>query len=245
MGCKEGVNHAINWFFEHEEEGIILEDDCLPHPDFFYYCSELLKYYRSDTRIWSISGSNFQEGNSRGNYSYYFSKYFLCWGWATWKRCWINNDKDLLKLKLLKDSGLMQSIFNTKKEQLYWEIKWNKLYEYSEPDTWDYQWGFTCMINRGLIIIPNKNLIENIGFGKDDATHTVNGKSPTSKISNFKFNSSNLLPLNHPKLILISDEADRFFKNKYLFGPSRLTITWVKNQIKRIHNYIYRFIVKS
>ena len=29
LGCKKGVSEAINWFFEHEEEGIILEDDCV------------------------------------------------------------------------------------------------------------------------------------------------------------------------------------------------------------------------
>ena len=37
QGCRLGVSHAITWFFNHVEEGIILEDDCVPHPDFFAY----------------------------------------------------------------------------------------------------------------------------------------------------------------------------------------------------------------
>src|SRR5437660_281578 len=34
MGCKRAVSSAISWFFEHEEEGIVLEDDCLPDSTF-------------------------------------------------------------------------------------------------------------------------------------------------------------------------------------------------------------------
>ena len=43
QGCQLGVSSAITWFFEHEEAGIVLEDDCVPHPDFFVYCRELLE----------------------------------------------------------------------------------------------------------------------------------------------------------------------------------------------------------
>ncbi|HEY5811446.1 MAG TPA: hypothetical protein VIT23_02185, partial [Terrimicrobiaceae bacterium] len=41
LGCKEAVSSAITWFFDHEPEGIILEDDCLPSPAFFWFCQEL------------------------------------------------------------------------------------------------------------------------------------------------------------------------------------------------------------
>ena len=40
-GCMKGVSSAINWFFDNEDEGIILEDDCVPHPDFFPFCTFL------------------------------------------------------------------------------------------------------------------------------------------------------------------------------------------------------------
>ena len=60
QGCRLGVSRAIAWFFDHVEEGIILEDDCVPHPDFFLYCTTLLERYRHDTRIWCISGNNFR-----------------------------------------------------------------------------------------------------------------------------------------------------------------------------------------
>src|SRR4030042_6453503 len=76
LGCKVAVSSAINWFFENEEMGIILEDDCLPHQSFFRFCGELLEKYKDDERIMVISGENLLFGRKRTNYSYYFSRYY-------------------------------------------------------------------------------------------------------------------------------------------------------------------------
>lgn len=86
QGCRLGVSRAMTCFFDQVEEGIILEDDCVPYPDFFTYCTTLLKHYRDDQRVWRISGNNFQKGQWRGDGSYYFSRYNHCWGWASWRR---------------------------------------------------------------------------------------------------------------------------------------------------------------
>jgi len=88
LGCKKAVSSAIDWFFEKEEQGIILEDDCVPHLDFFNFCEKLLNYYKNDKRVFTITGVNFQNEKWRGEASYYFSKFNHCWGWATWKRSW-------------------------------------------------------------------------------------------------------------------------------------------------------------
>src|SRR5262249_20722231 len=88
LGCRQAVSSAITWFFEQEQEGIILEDDCLPSPSFFPYCAELLARFRNDERIMCITGCNFQQDMKGYPYSYYFSKYHHVWGWATWRRAW-------------------------------------------------------------------------------------------------------------------------------------------------------------
>jgi hypothetical protein len=86
LGCRKAVSNAISWFFQSVEEGIILEDDCLPSPSFFFtFCAEMLQRYRHDEKIMMISGNNFQNGIRRGNASYYFSQIPNIWGWATWK----------------------------------------------------------------------------------------------------------------------------------------------------------------
>ena len=58
------MSRAITWFFEQVIKGIILEVDCVPHPDFFTYATTLLERYRHDTRVWCISlpGVNYVSG---------------------------------------------------------------------------------------------------------------------------------------------------------------------------------------
>ena len=97
LGIRIAVSQAIDWFFEQEPEGIILEDDCLPDQSFFWFCKELLEKYRNDTRIMHIGGTNFQFGKNRTNYSYYFSRYAHIWGWASWRRAWEYYDEKLKK----------------------------------------------------------------------------------------------------------------------------------------------------
>ena len=207
-GCKKGMIKAINWFFENEKEGIILEEDCIPSEEFFVFCSELLEKYRNDDRVWSISGSNFQDGLWRGSSSYYFSKYFHCWGWATWRNRWVKFDFDLHELNKAKNLNLLNLALKNPKERVYWFRLWDKLVREGKPDSWAYRCGFNCLINNGLSIIPNKNLVKNIGLNKE-GTNT-NFAFVDSKISN------GIIPLHHPASVEINEKADNYtFYNHY------------------------------
>ena len=88
LGCKIAATTAVTWFFQSVEEGIIIEDDCLPNKSFFLFCQKMLATYRKHEAIMHISGTNFQFGNKRGEASYYFSRCIHMWGWATWRRAW-------------------------------------------------------------------------------------------------------------------------------------------------------------
>jgi len=161
LGCKYAVSGAIDWFFENVEQGIILEDDCLPNQSFFRFCEELLKKYKDEEKVMMISGTNFiDEKTSRMEESYYFSKNAHIWGWASWRRAWKDYDCDIRQRinirRLLKISyDPLDFLFNRKKLS---DLKKNKV------KTWDYQWEFVIKIHRGLCIIPKVNLIENIGL---------------------------------------------------------------------------------
>ena len=209
QGCRLGVSRAITWFFEQVDEGIILEDDCVPHPDFFFYCTTLLKHYRHDTRVWCISGNNFQNGQWRGDGSYYFSRYNHCWGWASWRRCWQHYDGELSQWLALRDSGLLETMFEDPLERKYWTRIWQRLWDQGKPDTWDYQWTFTCLANGGLTTLPNRNLVSNVGFG-EDATHTTGGANNTSI-------SEGVDPNQHPSFLLRDVPADRYSYDR-MFG---------------------------
>jgi len=205
LGCRIGVSSAIDWFFENEEEGIILEDDCLPSQSFFWYCEELLDRYRGDMRIMVVSGDNVQKGPARNEFSYYFSRFNHCWGWASWRRAWLYYENDMQSWPYIRDNGYMQDILSDKTAVKFWDKIFEAVYKNKNKiDTWDFQWIFSCWVQNGLTLLPNVNLVSNIGFN-EDATHTKNNNINSNKaIFNLSF------PLKHPKLIIKDKRADDY-----------------------------------
>jgi len=211
LGCKRSVADGISWFFGQESMGIILEDDCLPDLSFFEFARQLLLYYEHDDTVMHIGGNNFQGGIKRGEpgASYYFSNIPHVWGWATWRRAWKKYD---IEIKALAKFARTHSA-----KDLGWE--WYYYYKYmrnfkrvaaNRIDTWDYQWHFTVWNEGGLSIIPNINLVENIGFGQD-ATHTVSADErlivPAEEM---------IFPLVHPRHKLADSKADNFSLGRYM-----------------------------
>lgn len=201
LGCKWGPITAIDWFFENEEAGIILEDDCLPDSSFFSFCAELLSYYKNDERIMHISGNNFQRGIKRGDASYYFSKYSHSWGWATWRRAWVKFHPAINGFTDFDKSGSIKRVPVSRVAQNFWLKNFRSTIKGN--DSWDSLWMYTVWYNDGLCILPNVNLVTNIGFG-EDATHTKksNGKDETR--------SGGIDKVTHPKEALLDQEADEY-----------------------------------
>lgn len=170
LGCGKAVNEAITWFFENVEEGIILEDDCLPNQDFFWFCEELLKEYRNDEDVMSIGGTNFLRGIKRGKSSYYFSSHFHVWGWASWRRAWVKYDYEVKNMTEERLRTILNKRFISSGEKRLYKSMFNDM-KMRKVDTWDYQWFFTHLFSDGLTIIPNVNLVTNIGH---DGTHFIN-----------------------------------------------------------------------
>lgn len=168
-GCKYAVSNSITWFFENVEYGVIIEDDCLVDVTFFDFCNQLLILYKNNENIWHIDASNFIT-NSLNSNSYHFSKYFLIWGWATWRRAWKKYSISMEGFDSFKNKQYLKNVFSDKLELIYWEKQLNMAY-LNQIDTWDYQWFYTIWSNNGLSIRPDVNLVQNIGFS-ETATHT-------------------------------------------------------------------------
>lgn len=202
LGCKRGVSTAITWFFERVPAGIILEDDCIPTPSFFSYCTELLERYRENDQIMHISGSTFidPEIHTDTMNSYYFSNIPLIWGWASWRRAWNKYDIEMNDIESLKKYLSDKNIFSSKSFRYFWitlfrHIKKNNI------DTWDGQWVYSILKSDGICITPSHNLIKNIGFDSD-ATHTTEAVSFSRGLGELSF------PLTHPNNISIDKKAD-------------------------------------
>src|SRR5258706_6466163 len=183
QNCGVGPSSAFTWFFQHEEEGIILEDDCLPSQSFFWFCQELLERYRHDSRVMHIGGNNFLNGWQKdSDYSYYFSRSGHVWGWATWRRAWEKFDFKIKHYQTAKQNDFFRYYFMNPIEKMYRLKKFNKtIAGNGNVNWWDYQWDFARYSNSGLAIVPDTNLVKNLGFG-ESATHTTNGNSKSASM---------------------------------------------------------------
>lgn len=202
-GCRIAVSTALDWFFDHESEGIVLEDDCLPSESFFWYCQELLERYRDDERIMVISGNNFQRGWIRSNDSYYFSRYNHCWGWASWRRAWRQYDRDLQGWPEFRERGYLKDLSNGNRAFVYY---WTEIFDRcarGEIDSWAYRWTFSCWSQGGLTCLPQRNLVTNIGFG-EVSTHTKRGDGYVESLPLQEME----LPMRHPAFVVRDSFAD-------------------------------------
>jgi len=203
LGCRKAVSGAIDWFFDHVSEGIIIEDDCLPAESFFRYCQELLKMYADNKRIMLIGGYNPHQGRKYGKGSYYFSKYALIWGWASWKRAWqcyndsLDTFEEVLKNKTLK------AFFPTTREYIYFTRRFRDTFM-ERMNSWGYIWYYSMCLQDCYAINPNVNLVKNIGI-TEDATHTKTANKIITDTPVLEM----FFPLNHPTAIQPHRDADK------------------------------------
>jgi len=193
-GCRGAVEKALEWFFEQEKEGIIIEDDIIPNEAFFEFSKGMLQKYRDDDSIFSINGCSI--GYQNANEPYGITRYFNMWGWATWRRTYQlvqHTWKDFNPGDALKDDKTTRKVlhlpvsFDSNKKWLqHWQQIFTDTYN-GKIDTWDHQWVYTAFKLDKYCIRPAQNYIVNIGFG-ETATHHTFTKSP---ICNLKYTADN------------------------------------------------------
>jgi hypothetical protein len=204
MGCKLGVSSGIDWFFENEQEGIILEDDCLPAPEFFDFCDAMLEKYRTNHAIGTITGINIFGQKIRSD-GYYFSKYQSIWGWATWRSRWIHYKVDIDDRKRIKNLDITNSYPNHFRRHIDFCLD---LVGAGLNSTWDYQLQYLLIKKNYLCIRPYANLISNIG---------PNGVHSYSNNKNIfhEYGHLNVKNIAHPNMVLENKSEDNKIWLKY------------------------------
>ncbi|MFA7289736.1 MAG: hypothetical protein WC055_12745 [Melioribacteraceae bacterium] len=234
LGCRMAVSSSIDWFFKQVDYGIILEDDILPDLTFFQFCQEMLLKYKDDYRIYHINGANFQDGQKRGDGSYYFSNFPIIWGWATWRDRWACYDIDmkdfphnLKKLQKIK-------IIDKKSAQLRFLKHFELMYK-KKHNTWDTQWVYRIWSKSGISITPNCNLVRNIGT-ENNSTHNFlrDSKRDDMQLKTIDF------PLVIPSYLSVSMKADVYlYNNIYGYNILRLLRILRENKVTYILKHIY------
>ncbi|MCS6781878.1 MAG: hypothetical protein RMI89_00860 [Gloeomargarita sp. SKYBB_i_bin120] len=214
LGCRRRVASGLNWVFAQTDRAIILEDDCWPEVSFFRFCEALLARYQDDERVMAINGTNYQQGRSVTPYSYYFSKYFHCWGWATWARAWRYYDVEMKQWPAFRDGGYLRWVSEDEYEYRYWWRTFERMYR-GEIDTWDYPFLLACFCQNGLAATPRVNLVSNLGFGVK-ATHTHN---PHHRLA--RMPTQALPEITHPPFLTRHRDADRWVFD-WVFGGREL-----------------------
>lgn len=239
LGCKKAVSEGISWFFNNEEEGIVLEDDCLPNNDFFRFCDVMLDKYRDNDNIAHICGCNFQDNILRGDGDYYYSNLTHVWGWASWRLAWSRYDISMSDFENFKKEDSLKRVTDNSnvKRHLYNSLS---LTHMGKINTWDYQYYYSNIKNNKISIIPNYNLISNIGFNKN-GTHTFD---PDNAVSNVKHQE---LPnqIKDPSKIFVDRIADNY--TLVIEAPSRYVqnVNELKGFIKSTLRFVHILKNKS
>ena len=215
LGCKHRMASGVSWAFEHTDELIIIEDDCLPDPTFFSFCTALLDRYRNNEQIMMISGDNFQPPSTRSNQtaSYYFSRWTHIWGWATWKRAWQHFDVEMGDWPQTASRSAIETWCDSTSEIDHWTNLFNAQHA-GEIDTWDFPWMYTCWKRNGLTVLPRHNLVTNLGFSAS-ATHTTD---TNSRLANLPVQPIKT-PLIHPSAIARDIDADLYTLETIMCPP--------------------------
>lgn len=236
IGCSLGPRTAFDWFFGQEEEGIILEDDCVPDLSFFRFCTEMLERYRNDEKIISINGCNLCYELNDGN-SYTFSRFMNMWGWATWRRSaekidyyledWKTEQKPLWTLyKRLRQSPWDYDI----KWYQYWQDKFDQTISRKDFTWWDWQWIYHQTKAKQFSIVPGVNLVSNIGF-HEDATHTHHKENPAANL----ISKEMPFPLVHPATIRADiDYEEKYVKWVWCFHTKLPLLFYIKTAIAKL-----------
>lgn len=171
LGCRQRVISGLSEVFTAEARAIVLEDDCLPHPDFFEYCETLLHHYEGDERIGTINGTCIPGMiKNTKEFSCVFTRLSIVWGWAAPQKVWKLVDPALKDWDQLRQTNWLGSIFPGQPELVK---GLSALFDKARAgyDDWSPAFLFALLKNNLLNIHPAENMITNMGFGPR-ATHT-------------------------------------------------------------------------
>lgn len=215
LGCGAGPMTGISWFFDNVEQGIIMEDDCLAHPDFFPYCEELLNRYKG-TEVKFINSTLYDDRWTKAlvpnidltsyllplTCSYGFSRYMVTGAWASYREVWQGFDLDLKDMSALKFAWHVYRLTGNLAEAEWWWYQVRAIQQdKNKKSYWDYQMQIHLFRQNALTIHPAVNLISNIGFDAE-GTHTKGNDGRGDR------EVYPILPLSHPETVTADSKRD-------------------------------------
>lgn len=227
LGCGPGPAAGITWFFENVKQGIVMEDDCLPHPDFFGYCEELLARYKDNELVKFINATLYDDSWHCNN-SYGFSHYMITGAWAAWRETWKGFDLDLHNMNARAFRKHVHKLTDNYDEADWWYAKVLEIqHDTNKKSYWDFQMQIHLFNTSTITIHPAVNLITNIGFD-EEGTHTWSDDGRANRPV------LGIMPLSHPNTISVDLDADKAAIWAHMGSSSRL-----KSMLKYLYVTLY------
>lgn len=213
---------AIDWLFDHEEKGIIIEEDCVASCAFFSYADEMLSKLEKETRVWLISGDNFTPQFNPPKLDYFYSKNIHIYGWASWRNRWKVMDRTMADWDRVKN-GTLKKYYKNPVEYLWRKKLLERVYNQMDKFyPWDFVFEYNVIVNNGLAVIPRINMVEDIGVTGEHHTVQITAKNPVD------FSKTEYPIVNEPQQV----EAYRKYDFYHFF--SHIMLPTVKRRIKKI-----------
>jgi hypothetical protein len=167
FGCSASILRGLDWISKHVSKFIVMEDDCLPSPDFFDYSVDAFNILEKQSDPWLFCGSQFAPPDVTGR-KWCLSRYSLTWGWGTTSEKW----KEIRGMLLETDiKNISVDSYSSLYERLYWKAGRRRAIQ-GFIDVWDILISDAILRNSRYAILPGVNLVSN--YGTDSyATHTV------------------------------------------------------------------------
>jgi hypothetical protein len=223
LGLRERVVTGLDRVFAEVERAIILEDDCVANDSFFRFCEETLERYADNTRVGTVSGNNFLRGRFVTEDSYFFSPDVRIWGWGTWRRVWQDFSREGLRHEWsqAEASDVLAGFPSPSRKKALVSMAASA----QKIDSWALPFVLHCQRRNYLSVVPEVNLVKNIGFGAT-STHTrfesFTDELPTKRLE---------FPLRHPQSVVRNDEAGKLehalYRKMWVTFPLRHPISFL------------------
>jgi hypothetical protein len=160
FGLAKSIIEGVTDILNKHESIIVLEDDMITSTYFLQYMNESLNFYKNDDKIASIHGYVYP--TSKKLPETFFLKGTDCWGWATWKKSWMdfNANGEFLLSELKRRKLTYQFDFNGSAgytEMLIAQIQ-------GRNDSWAVRWYASAFLLDKLTLYPGRSLVQNIGI---------------------------------------------------------------------------------
>jgi Glycosyl transferase family 2 len=240
LGARECYKSGVDWAFSEVDEGIILDDDCVPDPTFFLFSQDMLERYRHQPRVMMICGTNYLGHWKEDCQSYHFSHFGSVWGWASWKRAWAFYDASMSAWGDEKVRERIRDLFANDDVFTFQARRFDRLYgEPQDRHSWDLPWSLARLVHSGLTIVPSVNLVANIG--------NIDGRGlpPDHPLANLDVAPLES-PFRSPPVVAVDREYDELHTRRIFewFEVQALTDAEARRRSRTIHRRLLRRIGK-